>query len=160
MRGGVLGPSSIRIIGLGNEFRGDDAVGLMAARRLRQEINDRAEVIEAEMVGVDLIDLMKGARAVILIDAARSGQSPGIIHRLDVSAGPIEVLMFPHSSHALGISEALELARVMGVLPPRVIVYGIEAGNTQAGQALSSQVAKALDEVVGRVVQECEACHA
>ena len=152
--------AAIRIIGLGNEFRGDDAVGLMAARRVRQTIGDRAEVIEAEMVGVDLIDLMKGAGAVILIDAARSGQSPGIIHRLDVTAGPIEVRMFPHSSHALGISEALELARAMGVLPPKVIVYGIEAGNTEAGQALSSPVAEAMDEVVRRVVQECEACHA
>jgi hydrogenase maturation protease len=155
-----LRSSSIRIIGLGNEFRGDDAVGLLAARRLHQTIGDRAEVIEAEMVGVDLIQLMEGARVVILIDAARSGQSPGIIHRLDASSGPITVRMAPHSSHALGTSEALELARVMGVLPPRAIVYGIEAGNTEAGQALSSPVAKALDEVVERVIQECETCHA
>lgn len=152
--------STIRIIGLGNELRGDDAVGLMAARRIRQEVGDRAEVIEAEMAGVGLIDLMQGARVAILIDAARSGQSPGTIHRLDASAGPIALLMFPHSSHALGISEALELARALGVLPPRVIVYGIEAGNMEAGKVLSSPVAKALDEVVERVLQECEACHA
>jgi hydrogenase maturation protease len=82
-------------------------------------------------------------------------QAPGTIYRLDASAGPIGGQMFPHSSHALGISEALELARVMGVLPPRVILYGIEAGNTEAGRSLSPPVAKALDEVVGRVVQEC-----
>jgi len=152
--------SSIRIIGLGNELRGDDAVGLLVARRVRQEVGDRTEVIEAEMVGVDLIALMEGARVTILIDAARSGQSPGTIHRLDASAGPIALQIFPHSSHVLGISEALELARVMGVLPPRVIVYGIEAGNTEAGQALSSPVANALDKVVGQIIQECETCYA
>jgi hydrogenase maturation protease len=152
--------SAIRIIGLGNGMRGDDAVGLLAARRLHQTIGDRAEVIEAEMAGVDLIQLMEGARVVILIDAARSGQSPGTIHRLDASAGPISVRMAPHSSHALGTSEAVELARVMGVLPPRVIVYGIEAGNMEAGQALSSLVAQALDEVMEQVIQECETCHA
>lgn len=152
--------SPIRIIGLGNELRGDDAAGLVAARRLRHAIGDRVEVIEAEMVGVDLIDMMKGAQVVILIDAARSGQNPGIIHRLDVSSHPMAVRMFPHSSHAIGISEALELARVMGVLPPKVIVYGIEAGNTEAGQILSSPVAQAVDEAVGLVVQECERCHA
>jgi hydrogenase maturation protease len=152
--------ATIRIIGLGNELRGDDAVGLLAARRLRQALGNRAEVIEAEMAGVDLIELMKGARVVILIDAARSGQNPGIIHRLDASDSSIGVRVFPHSTHALGISDVLELARAMGVLPARVIVYGIEAGNTEAGQALSSSVAKALDEVVGRVIQECEVCHA
>ena len=152
--------SSIRIIGLGNELRGDDAVGLLAARRLRQTVGNRAEVIEAEMAGVDLIELMKGARVVILIDAARSAQTPGIIHRFDASDSPIGVQVFPHSSHAIGISDALELARTMGVLPARVIVYGIEASNTEAGQALSSPVAQALDEVVGLVIQECEVCHA
>lgn len=149
--------SSIRIIGLGNVMRGDDAIGLLVARRLRQEVGDRAEVIEAEMAGVDIVELMKGARVAILIDAARSGQSPGIIHRLDASSGPIGMRMFPHSSHALGLSDALELARVMGVLPETVIVYGVEAGNTESGQPLSPPVANALDDIVDRIIQECEA---
>ncbi len=141
-------------------MRGDDAVGLLAAGRLRQEAGERAEVIEAEMAGVDIVELMRGARVAILIDAARSGQSPGVIHRLDASTGPISMQMRPPSSHALGLSEALELARVMGNLPETVIVYGIEVGNTEAGQPLSPPVAKALDEVVGLVIQECDACHA
>jgi len=152
--------SSIRIIGLGNFMRGDDAVGLLAASRLRQEVGDRVEVTEAEMAGVDIVELMKGVRVAFLIDAARSGQTPGMIHRLDASSEPIGVQMFPHSSHALGLSDALELARVMGVLPETVIVYGVEAGNTEAGQTLSPPVAKALGDVVDRIVQECEACRA
>ncbi|MFZ1802526.1 MAG: hydrogenase maturation protease [Nitrospira sp.] len=151
---------AIRIIGLGNGMRGDDAVGLLAARRIRQEVGDCVEVIEAEMAGVDLIDLMKGAHSVMLIDAARSRQAPGTIHRLDASACPIGSQMFPRSSHALGTVDALELARAMGVLPATVIVYGVEVDNTEAGQPLSPLVATALDEVVARIVQECEAHHA
>ena len=153
--------SVIRIIGLGNGMRGDDAVGLLAARRLRQEVGDRVEVIEAEMAGVDILDLMEGARMVILIDAARSGQAPG--HRSIDSMprpGPIGAQIFPRSSHAFGPIDALELARAMGVLPATIIVYGVEAGNTETGQLLSAPVAKALDEVVAAVVQECEARHA
>ena len=149
--------SAIRIIGLGNGMRGDDAVGLLAARRIRQEVGDRVEVIEAEMAGVDILDLMEGARMVILIDAARSGQAPGTVHRLDASAGPIGGQMFPRSSHAIGVSEAIELARAMDVLPATVIVYGVEVGNTEIGQPLSPSVAMALDQVVDRIVQDCEA---
>ncbi|BFU88889.1 MAG: Hydrogenase maturation protease [Nitrospira sp.] len=152
--------SSIRIIGLGNELRGDDAVGLLAARRLRQAVGNRAEVIEAEMVGVDLMELMKGAHVAILIDAARSGQAPGTVHRLDASDSPISNQLFPCSSHVIGTVDAMELARTMGILPARVLVYGIEAGNTEAGQVLSSSVARALDEVVALVIQECEVFHA
>lgn len=149
---------SIRIIGLGNELRGDDAVGILMARRLRQEIGDRVEVVEAEMAGVDLVELMNGADVAILIDAARSGQAPGTIHRLDASADSISGPIFPHSSHAIGTADALELARAMGVLPATVIVYGVEAENTEAGQRLSPPVAKALNQVVARIVQDCEAC--
>jgi len=152
--------ATIRIIGLGNGMRGDDAVGLLVARQLRQGVGDRAEVIEAEMAGVDLIELMKGARVVILIDAARSGQAPGTIHRLDASDRPISSRLFPCSTHAVGTVDALELARTMGVLPAMVIVYGIEAGNTEVGQPLSLPVAKALDQVVDQIVHECETCHA
>lgn len=152
--------SAIRIIGLGNGMRGDDAVGLLAARRIRRQVGDQVEVIEAEMAGVDLVELMEGAQAVILIDAARSGQAPGMIHRLDASAGPIGSRMFPRSSHALGTVDALELARAMGVLPAAVIVYGVEADNTEAGRPLSPLVATALDQVVQQVVQECEARYA
>lgn len=152
--------SCIRVIGLGNESRGDDAVGLLAARRLRERLGNRAEVIEAEMVGVEILDLMEGGRVVILIDAARSGQAPGTIHRLDASAVPIAPQIFPRSSHAIGAVAALELARALGALPSTVIVYGIEAGPTEAGQPLSPPVAQALDEVVARIVEESEACHA
>lgn len=141
-------------------MRGDDAVGIMAARRLRPEVGDRVEVIEAEMAGLNIVELMKGAHVAILIDAARSGLNPGTVHRLDASTGAIGVRMHSPSSHALGLSEALELARVMGVLPQTVIVYGVEVGTTEAGHALSLPVAKALEEVVGLVIQECEACHA
>ncbi|OQW32744.1 MAG: hypothetical protein A4E19_05140 [Nitrospira sp. SG-bin1] len=152
--------ATIRIIGLGNAMRGDDAVGLQAARKLQEEVNHRAEVIEAEMVGVDLIELMKDAHIVILIDAARSGQVPGTIHRLDASIDPIGLEIFPRSSHAIGTVDALELARAMGVLPATVIVFGVEVGNTETGRPLSPPVAKALDQVVDRIVQECEVLRA
>jgi hydrogenase maturation protease len=152
--------STIRIIGLGNGMRGDDAVGLMAARRSRQELGDRVEVIEAEMAGVDLIDLMKGASVVILIDAVRSGKACGSVHRLDASVSPISGQVFPRSSHAIGVSEAIELARAMDVLPTTVIVYGVEVGNTEIGQPLSTPMGEALDQVVKQIIQECEACHA
>ncbi|MHC9063376.1 hydrogenase maturation protease [Nitrospira sp. CMX1] len=152
--------SSIRIIGLGNEFRGDDAVGLLAARRIRERIGSHIQVVEAESAGVELLDLMKDAHTVFLIDALCSGKVPGTIHRLDVLAGPIASNLFPRSSHAIGVGEVLELARTLGVLPATVIVYGIEVGNTELGQPLSSSVAKALDQVVDQIVQEREACRA
>lgn len=146
----------LRIIGVGNLFRGDDAAGLLAARQLKDLVGDRAEVIEAELAGLDVLDLMADASAVILIDAARSGRPTGTIHRLDASAGPLSGDLFPHSTHVLNAVDAIEMGRTLGLLPPRVIVYGVEVGDTTAGNALSPAVAGALDQVVERVVRELE----
>ena len=149
--------SCTRIIGLGNSMRGDDAVGLLAARRIREQVGNHVDVIEAESAGVELLDLMAGAGAVLIIDAACSGKAPGTIHRLDASAGPIVPELFPRSTHAIGVGEALVLARTLGVLPNKVIVYGIEAGDTDIGHPLSSQVDHALNEVLQLILREVEA---
>jgi len=146
----------LRIIGVGNLFRGDDAAGVLAARRLKGLVGDRAEVIEAELAGLDVLDLMADASAVILIDAARSGRPAGTIHRLDASAGPLSGDLFPHSTHVLNAVDALEMGRTLGLLPPQVIVYGVEVGDTTAGNDLSPAVAGVLDQVVERVLCELE----
>ncbi len=154
----------IRIIGLGNVLAGDDGVGILAARRLKARLGKQqadlvevqVEVIEAELVGLEVLDLMEGADVVMLVDAARSGHPPGTLHRLEVSDGPIGKTLFPHSTHALNTVDVLELGRTLGTLPPRVIVFGIEAGTLRAGEALSPEVARALEEVVERLAREVE----
>ena len=146
----------LRIIGVGNLFRGDDAAGVLAARRLKGLVGDRAEVIEAELAGLEVLDLMADASAVILIDAARSGRPAGTIHRLDASAGPLSGDLFPHSTHVLNAVDAIEMGRTLGLLPPHVVVYGVEVGDTTAGNDLSPAVAGVLDQVVERVLRELE----
>ena len=148
--------SATRIIGIGNLYRGDDAAGVLAARRLKDLVGRRADVIEAEAAGLDVLDLMQGAGAVILIDAARSGRAPGTVHRFDASAGPLSRSLFPHSTHVLSVVDAIEMGRTLGMLPPRLIVYGLEIEDTTAGRALTRAVARAVDELVERVLRELE----
>jgi hydrogenase maturation protease len=150
------GRSNIRIIGLGNEWRGDDAAGLVAARRLRDRIGEGAQIIEAQQAGTDLLDLMDGARGVLLIDAVSSGKTPGTIHRLDASTSPIAWNLACRSTHGVGVAETIELGRTLGRLPDRVIIYGIEVAETGWGPSLSQQVEEAVDQVVERVTQEVE----
>jgi hydrogenase maturation protease len=48
----------------------------------------------------------------------------------------------------VGLADAIELARALGRLPPRVTVYGIEGERFDTGAPLSDSVAGAIDEVV------------
>lgn len=148
--------AAIRIIGIGNLFRGDDAVGLLAARRLRERVDSSVEVLEAEGDGLALLDLMEGADQVMLIDAVKSGGHPGTTVRLDLSKESRWGKLVPCSTHAIGIAEAIDLARTLGRLPKQVILYGIEIDSLEPGAALSESVRGALDIVVEQVVKEIE----
>ena len=64
---------SILIIGIGNPYRGDDAVGLRIAQDIKKKSPDHVNVIEQSGDGISLMDSWKDANTVILIDAVYSG---------------------------------------------------------------------------------------
>lgn len=135
------------VIGFGNEWRSDDAVGLEVARRLG------GQTLAGEPIG--LLDALDGEDEVVLVDAVFSGAPAGTVHEFDASSEPLPATLFGASStHALGLAEAVELARSLGRLPRRVLVYGVEGRSFAFGKGLSREVAAAAD----RVVDEVSAC--
>ncbi|MGD9656844.1 MAG: hydrogenase maturation protease [Methylocystis sp.] len=141
-----------RIIALcvGNPQRGDDAVGRAVARALRASRRD-VEIIEEEGEATRLLARLEGADAAFIVDACRSGAAPGVIRRFDIGKGPLPQTAFGASTHGFGLVEALELARALGVLPGRCVVYAIEGANFALGAPLSPQVAAAVDIVADRL---------
>ena len=148
------GKSGTLIIGLGNRYRRDDAVGLIVARCLRERAPEHVRVLEERSEGTALMESWKDADAVILIDAVNSGAEPGILHRLDANKQPVPIGFSHCSTHAFSTAEAIELARALGQLPPRLIVYGVEGRTFEAGLGLSPEVEKAAREVVERVLED------
>lgn len=148
------GPPRILILGVGNADRGDDAVGLIVARRVRNELRDVAEVREVRGEGTALLELWTGADVVIVIDAIQSGSAPGTVHRFDASRQPIPASSVRSSTHAFGVAEAVALARTLQQLPPRLVVYGIEGKSFALGVGLSPEVERSVEELVTRVRQE------
>ena len=140
------GPEPGLVVGLGNAARRDDAAGLIAARRL-----GALGLVAREHEGdpVALLELWRGAESVVVIDAVRSGAAPGTVHRLDASCAPLPAgLRGSTSTHAVGLAEAIELARALGRLPGRLLVYGIEGARFEAGTGLSPPGEAAVDSVV------------
>ena len=142
------------IIGIGHPDRGDDAVGRVVAARLRAHVAVRVDVLETDGEAAKLLDLFEGRDNVIIVDAGLSGGKPGTIHRLDAAAAPLPRPMFAMSSHAIGLVESIELARTLGRLPRRCLVFAIEAERFTLGEGLSGEVAAAAESVVGRVLAE------
>jgi len=144
----------ILVIGIGNEYRSDDAAGLVVARRLRQLSLGNITVIEESGEGTDLMESWKGADTVIIVDAASSGAKPGTIHRIDARAQRIPTGLLRYSTHAFSVGEAVELARAMNRLPPRMVVYGVEGERFDEGTVLSRAVQGSVDAVVDLVLKQ------
>jgi hydrogenase maturation protease len=145
------------VIGVGNAHRGDDAVGPVVVARLKQHAGDKFKVVEQAGEGLALMEAWEGADTVIILDAALSGAPAGAIHRIDASTELMPKDFFRCSTHTLGVTEVIELARALCQLPRRVIVYGIEGESFEAGAGLSAAVEKAASELEALVVQDVEA---
>jgi len=144
----------ILVIGIGNAYRSDDGVGLVAARRLKNQGSRSFRVLEHSGEGADLMNCWEGADAVILVDAVQSGSKPGTLHRWNASRRPLPARTFRGSSHAFSLVAAVELARVLRRLPQHLIVYGVEGRDFRAGTGLSFEAEEAVGDVVERVLRE------
>lgn len=140
------------VVGVGNRFRRDDGAGLKLANRLRPAIRAEATVLELEGEPASLIEAWSGAAVVVVVDGVSSGAEPGTIHRFEPPDDPLPAELFRSSTHALGLAEAVELARELGRLPKRLVVYGIEGESFEAGEGLTP----AVDEAVAKLAQRLE----
>jgi hydrogenase maturation protease len=151
------GGRRILVLGLGNPDRGDDGAGRAAARVLRPLLPEVVEVVEADGEMTDLLDRLAQADIAFVIDACVSGARAGTLHRFDVSEAPLPENAFTVSSHGLGLHQAIELARALGQLPGRCVVYAVEGATFEAGAPLSCAVAAGAVEAVERVRAEITA---
>ncbi|MBA1148625.1 hydrogenase maturation protease [Ectothiorhodospiraceae bacterium WFHF3C12] len=145
------------VIGVGNLYRRDDGAGPLVARALRAGALPGLAVMEASGEGTALMEAWAGAQRAFLVDAVSSGARPGRVHRIDARRQRVPQDFFKYSTHAFAVAEAVEMARVLGDLPPVLIIYGIEGGDFGSGEGLTAEVAAAVDEVTRRIVEEAAA---
>lgn len=140
------------VIGIGNEYRGDDGAGLAVVRALRARKRVHARFLECDGNCTTLLEAWKDTEDVILLDTVASGARPGTMYRIDarVQALPAGCTFF--STHAFGIAETLALARALGQLPSSFLIYGIEGERFAASEGFSPPVKQAIEKVTGQVL--------
>jgi hydrogenase maturation protease len=149
-------PVNTVVIGIGNRDRADDALGLLAVDRLQADPLPGVRLATARGDVLKVLDLLEGADTVILIDAMKTGTTPGHVLRLDASRGAVKAQLDSFAStHTVNLAEAVELARALGKLPPRLIIYGVEAADFTLGNGLSPAVEAVLEHVIERVREDC-----
>ena len=141
--------ADLLIVGVGNELRGDDAAGVVVARKLRAA---GLPALELQGDPTVLLDLWAGRDAVVLVDCVRSGAPAGTVGRLDLAGGRLPPgVRGSTSTHAVGLGEAVELGRALGTLPARALLHTVEGRAFGTGTGLSGAVAAAVPVLVAAV---------
>jgi hydrogenase maturation protease len=144
---------SALVVGIGNPDRGDDGVGPLVAERVARLRLPDVEVV-ADGQPLDLVEHLPGHDDVVVVDATRSrgGHRPGTMHVVRVDGTPLGGNGPTLGSHGVGLAEAVELARALGRLPPRLTLVGVEARAAEPGAPLSEPVRDSLDAAVRAVL--------
>lgn len=145
------GRRTMLIIGIGNAYRHDDGAGLVAAGRLQALELPGVTVLLHPGEGTSLMEAWQGADDVVLIDAVNSGAPPGTFHRIDASEHDPALTFFSGSTHTFGVAEAIALARTLGKLPRRLVIFGIEGADYTYGPGLTPEVENAVAQVADAI---------
>lgn len=138
----------VLLVGVGNEHRSDDGLGIFVAREMRRRGLPGLTVVERTGDATRVLETIRGAGAALLVDAIRSGQPAGTLHRLNAREGNSLKTVPTPSSHGLGVAEALRMAGTLNVLPPVTILYGIEAQSFEEGDGLSDPVLRSIPDLL------------
>jgi hydrogenase maturation protease len=146
------------VIGLGSPF-GDDQAGwrLVELLERRPDLPARVKAIDE---ATQLVDGLYDCSQLIIVDACRSGSQIGTLTRLIWPDRRIAA-RHSHSTHGVGVCDALRLAEQLGRLPPEVEIFGIEVGDCEPGREVCPEVLQAVAELEAVIFAElCEAAHA
>jgi hydrogenase maturation protease len=143
------------VLGLGNPLLADDGAGLVMLERLQdaQPWPDDLEFVDGGTWGLSLLPLLEDVDRLLILDAVRTGESPGTVVRGEGEQVP-RWYAHPVSPHQIDLREVLGAATLIDVVPTTLVVVGIEPLTTEGLHiGLSDEVEDSVDAAVAEAIR-------
>lgn len=141
------------LVGFGNPFHGDDAIGPLVARRVYESLPNREgiDLLELSTSDFGVMERLIGYQRAVIVDALvdEEGQV-GTVRRLELPECSGEGHVSPHTG---GFSAALTLARELGLpVPAEIVLYGVVIREPPCfSERLSPELEARLDQIAGAI---------
>lgn len=150
-------PTKTVVLGVGNLLMRDEGVGVHVVNRLVQnyEIPEGVLVLDGGTLGLDLLYYLEGIEHLLMVDAVEMGGAPGSLLRLEDDDVP-NFLSIRISPHEIGIPDMLFAAKLKGIYPPKVVLWGVQPERIEIGTDLSPTVTPEVDTLVFKIIEQLE----
>jgi len=140
----IAGGRRIAVVGVGNEMRKDDAVGVQVAKKLRGKLSRQFRLIEAGTIPESYIDKVREFRPthVLIIDAAQIGTNPGNSRLLS----PRKVKGLSISTHTLPLNVFAEF--VKRETGSRVKILAVQPKDLEFGEGMTNELKRTSKELI------------
>jgi hydrogenase maturation protease len=146
---------NILVMGIGNVLLQDEGAGVRTVEAFarKYETPSCVELLDGGTSGIELLQYLQGREVLILIDVVRNGEPCGTLSRFEGDDVP-SLFQNKISPHQLGLSDLLATARLMGSLPGKVVLYGIEPKSIGTGLEMSAEVSGSIGRLTDLLAGE------
>lgn len=148
--------SDIVVVGVGNQYRSDDAAGWVVVDRLMSKCGPSIKFVKLRGDIGELMDLFETHKSVYLVDACQGGDPVGAWQRIDLLKQTLPNDNPQTSTHGFGILQAVAMAKNLNQLPEKLIIYLIHGDNYRIAEGISPQVNRGVNGVVEAIINEEE----
>lgn len=143
------------MLGLGNVLLGDEGVGVRVVERLQKlyEFPQEVQVLDGGTLALDLLPYVEDADRLLVIDALEMTARPGTVARLEGDEVPA-FLSVKVSPHQIGLADLLAAARLRGLYPEELVLWGVQPGELKVGLELSPPVATQVEVLIEKALAE------
>ena len=146
------------VLGIGNTILGDDGVGVSIARELDTKIrNDNVDVLDVNIDGLNLLEIIVGYDKLIVIDAIMTDEGDiGEIYRFkpEMICDPSHTAISPHH---FNLVTTIEIGKKLfpNEMPGETVVYAVKVKDvTVVTEKMTKKVEEAIPEVVRLILEE------
>lgn len=144
----------IAVIGIGNPMMSDDGIGPRLVAEHEGSVPG-VDLIDMGTGGMQLVHVLAGYDAVLIIDSVDMGLSPGESRVFS----PDDVVSFKetraYSLHDWDLMRSIEISRQLGEAPAKILILAIQPGCLEMREGLSAVVEGGIPgyvEAIGRLV--------
>ncbi|MEZ5954746.1 MAG: hydrogenase maturation protease [Hyphomonas sp.] len=143
---------SALVLGLGNSLMTDDAAGPLVIEFLQSAGLENVRLCDGGTAGLNLLPEIEACDAIIAVDAARFGASPGTVRTFEGAEMDHQLRGRKSTAHEVALADLMAAAALIDACPEKRALVAVEPAVVRLGLEPTPEVAIGIPRMAEAVV--------